>query len=216
MLKTWWFKFIQFGFRLLYNEFAFMYDGVSYVVSIGAWSCWQRASLNFLPSSSQKPILELAHGTGNLQRALIDMGYSPIGLDLSPYMGRIAWRKLYRNPLLPPKLVRGRGQELPFRDNSFDVIVCTFPTNFILEPGTLAEANRVLTAKGTVVIVSNGILKGSGWVSAFLEWLFRITGQRQQVSVDIKEHLAKFGFQVSQTTVPCPNSEAIVLLLTKI
>ena len=39
-------------------------------------------------------MLEIAHGTGNLLLDLISLGFKPVGLDLSPAMGRIASRKL--------------------------------------------------------------------------------------------------------------------------
>jgi hypothetical protein len=47
MKRLWW-GLVRFGFRLLYNEFAFTYDTVSKVVSLGAWRCWQRAALKYL------------------------------------------------------------------------------------------------------------------------------------------------------------------------
>jgi hypothetical protein len=43
-----WWRLVRFGFRLLYNEFAFSYDLVSKVVSLGAWRCWQQSALKHL------------------------------------------------------------------------------------------------------------------------------------------------------------------------
>ena len=58
-------------------------------------------------------VLELAHGTGNLQLDLHAAGYTSIGYDLSPYMGRIARRKMRDNGITP-HLARGMAQALPF------------------------------------------------------------------------------------------------------
>jgi ubiquinone/menaquinone biosynthesis C-methylase UbiE len=78
---TLWRRLLRFGFRLLYNELAFTYDMVSAVVSLGAWRCWTRAALRQLASDGL--ILELAHGTGNLQLDLAAAGRRSVGFDLS-------------------------------------------------------------------------------------------------------------------------------------
>ena len=87
-------------------------------------------------------MLELAHGPGHLLIALKTAGYQPIGIDLSPRMGRQAARRL-RCARLDVPLVRCRAQALPFRSNSFDDAVATFPTNYILDLNTLREVARV-------------------------------------------------------------------------
>src|SRR5215218_1335745 len=92
-MNVWW-RLVRFGFRLLYNECTFLYDRVSAFVSFGAWRAWQRTALLYLPSPKAGRVLELAHGTGDMQIDLRDAGYTSIGLDLSPYMGRITQRKL--------------------------------------------------------------------------------------------------------------------------
>jgi ubiquinone/menaquinone biosynthesis C-methylase UbiE len=117
-MSLWW-RLIGFGFRLLYNELAFTYDLVSYVVSLGAWRCWQKAALKHLDITQGARVLELAHGTGNLQVDLNAAGYKVVGYDLSPYMGRIAERKIRRQNY-PVRLARGRAQQLPFPAGSFD------------------------------------------------------------------------------------------------
>jgi ubiquinone/menaquinone biosynthesis C-methylase UbiE len=87
-------------------------------------------------------ILELAHGPGHLLAALKQAGYEPVGIDLSPRMGRQAARRLRRAGLDAP-LVRCRAEALPFRSGVFDAAVATFPTNFILDPLTLRDIARV-------------------------------------------------------------------------
>src|SRR5690349_21397341 len=112
----WWWRLVRFGFRLLYNEMAFTYDLVSKAVSMGQWRCWQRAAMKYLDPVNPEAyslILELAHGTGDLQLDLYAAGYKSIGYDLSPYMGRIAQHKLNKYQI-DPRLVRGSAQELPF------------------------------------------------------------------------------------------------------
>jgi len=215
VLVDWWWRLVRFGFRLLYNEMAFTYDAVSWIVSLGQWRCWQRSVLDFLPPSSTGLILELAHGTGNLQIDLQKADYQTIAFDLSPYMGQIAKRKLKKHKL-KQDFVRGNVFELPFADDKFASIVCTFPTDFIIQPETLSEIQRVLMVDGKAVIVLNGLLTGGGLVKQFLEWLYRITGQRDDTREQyVGDYFEGYGMIVESMRVPCKGSEAQLVILTK-
>jgi ubiquinone/menaquinone biosynthesis C-methylase UbiE len=215
MSRLWW-RLVRFGFRLLYNELAFTYDLVSWVVSLGAWRCWQRAALKHLDQPVAGRILELAHGTGNLQLDLRAAGYHRIGLDLSPAMGRIASGKLTRQGYALD-LVRGQAQRLPFADASFSAVISTFPTDFILMPETLREVHRVLVAGGQFLIVPNGSLTGGDALAGLIEWLYKITGQREGEGQawDVAGFLGEYGFQARLVTEPCPRSEAQVMVARK-
>jgi SAM-dependent methyltransferase len=175
MLRLWR-ALVRFGFRLLYNELAFTYDLVSRVVSLGEWPCWQRAALNYLPAGKDTRILELAFGTGSFHADLLGQGTLPVGVDLSADMARIAGRKLKRRGL-PVRLFRSRVQALPFADASFAAAVSTFPTDFIVEPETLAEVRRVLIPGGRLVVVINGSFTRRTAATTALDAAYRITGQ---------------------------------------
>ncbi len=212
-MNLWW-SLVKFGFRLLYNELAFTYDWVSYAVSMGAWRCWQRAALKYLIAEPGALVLELAHGTGNLQLDLHAAGYKITGYDLSPYMGRIARGKLTRANL-PVRLVRGRAQQLPYQSGIFAAVISTFPTNFILEPETLREIYRVLEPGGQFLIVPNGVLNAGGAAEAGIEWLYRITGQRGDGGLDAAGFFAQYGFTVEVVQEACPRSVATVVKARK-
>lgn len=213
VFSLWW-RLVAFGFRLLYNEMAFTYDLVSRVVSLGAWPCWQQAALLHIGEDAVS-VLELAHGTGSLQVVMQGRpGWQVTGYDLSPSMGRIASRKL-RKQGLPVRLARGRAQSLPFPDAGFDAVVCTFPTAFILEPATLREIVRVLRPQGRLVVVFNGVLVGGGPLRVFLEWLYRVTGQRAGGTFDPAAYLQPYGFAASLRNEACPRSVARVLVARK-
>jgi ubiquinone/menaquinone biosynthesis C-methylase UbiE len=209
--EVWW-RLVRFGFRLLYNEMAFTYDWVSYAVSLGAWRCWQRATLKHLDMGGL--VLELAHGTGNLQIDLQQAGYQTIGYDLSPYMGRIAAAKL-RQHNLAVRLIRGKAEQLPFASSTFTAVVSTFPTNFIAAPETLSEVHRILRPNGQFIIVPNGILTGGDVTSTGVEWLYRITGQRNDSSASIENFFQPYGFEAQFIEETCPRSIAQVIVARK-
>lgn len=167
---------IKLGFYLLYNHMAFTYDTVAWVVSFGQWAAWRRLVLQFLQTG---PTLELAYGTGGLMVDMATAGLNPVGIDLSPYMARLASRRLSRNGL-PVRLCRAKAQHLPFPDNHFANVIATFPTNYIFEPDTVAEIYRVLTTtpQGRLIIVIEGQLRGPWPIRPFIDWLYRITDQR--------------------------------------
>ncbi len=171
MIYNQWKNLVRFGFRLLYNEMAWTYDVVSWLVSLGEWRHWQQAALPFVAG---KMVLEIGHGPGHMLLALQNLGCTVIGLDLSPYMGQQAQKRTQRTvPLL-----RGMVQDLPFVTAVFDTVLATFPTDYMVEPETLASVYRVLADHGRFVIIPEGHLNGQGQIYRLIDWLFQITGQR--------------------------------------
>jgi ubiquinone/menaquinone biosynthesis C-methylase UbiE len=213
-----WYGAVKFAYRLLYNEFAWTYDLVSWTVSLGEWRSWQRAALKHLNVPRGSRILEIAHGTANFQIDLRTAGLESVAMDLSPYMGGIARRKLMRHRL-PANLVRAKAQELPFPAGSFPAAVTTFPTEFIIDPATLRDIHRVLVPGGRLVIVLNGVLTGGGAARTGVELAYRAAGQRTGVIVEYQERLrTRFeaaGFTLTQHDEPCRISVAQVLVAEK-
>ena len=171
----WWWRLVRFGFRLLYNQFAWTYDAVAFLVSAGEWRAWQRAAISALNLPSGAYILEVAHGTGNLHSDLLRAGYRAVGVDFSRAMGRIASAKLRRHRLTA-NLVRASAGALPFPSGTFEGLICTFPSEFLAQPDTLSEFYRVLSPDGRFAVVLHGVLL-RGWWRPFLDVLFQATGQ---------------------------------------
>lgn len=139
---TWLGKLYIWATHRLYDELAWAYDLVSWVVSLGRWSSWR---LSALDSLAGQRILEIGFGTGELLSAMAERGWEPVGLDASQAMHRVTARKLARRGLDVPR-VSGLTQAMPFPDESFDFIVSTFPAGYILNSATLCEAARMLRA----------------------------------------------------------------------
>lgn len=187
MRGLWWVKFF---FRLLYNEFAWAYDAVAWMVSLGQWTAWGRTTIPYL---SGERVLELAHGPGHLLVAMKVHGLSPVGIDLSPHMGRLVRRRLRKAGLAVP-LVRARAQALPFCNGCFDSAVATFPTEFILDPATLRETARILRGGGGLIVAAWARLSERDPLSRFIGWLYRVTGQAEPLPGGDEKVLTEAGF----------------------
>jgi len=160
---------LDFFFHHLYHSLAFAYDWVAWTVSLGRWSEWTET---VIPYARGTRLLELGHGPGHLQRALLDLGLAAVGLDESAQMSRLARRRLHRSGYAQVNLTRGLGQSLPFAAETFDSIVAAFPAPYIAEARTLSEARRVLRSGGRFIVLfaawpKNGILR----------WVYRVTGE---------------------------------------
>ena len=58
----------------------------------------------------------------------------------------------------------------------------------------------------------NGLLVGGGALRNFLEWLYRITGQREDVTFDVAAHFGPYGFETELLREDCPRSIAQVVV----
>jgi ubiquinone/menaquinone biosynthesis C-methylase UbiE len=204
-------QFLRLAFHLLYYHLAWTYDLVAWLVSFGQWAAWRRTASLFL---QEGPILELAYGTGGFMSDMAACSLSPVGLDLSPYMARIARRRLLRQGAIT-QLIMGQAQHLPFPDASFANVVATFPTEFILDPQTLASAARVLQPGGRLVVVVMGHLKGHALLRGFVEWLYRITGQREIPEPKSLDRLQAFGFVAHWEDATLEGATARLLVATR-
>jgi len=206
-----WLWFVRTFFRLLYGPFAWTYDLVAWLVSWGQWTAWGRVALQALRGPM---VLELGHGPGHLLVAMARRGLTPVGLDLSPQMGRLARRRLRRAGTRVP-LVRARAQALPFRDGSFSDVVATFPTEFIVAPRTVREIVRVLAPDGGIAVVASAWLTGGDPLSRFLEWLYRITGQRGPLPEGSEAVWAESGLALQARWVSLRRSQVLLITGTR-
>ena len=208
-------RFWRFAFHLLYNRFAFAYDFVSRAVSLGHWRMWQRCVMPHLPPDAGV-VLELAHGTGDLQLDLLGAGYRSVALDMSAQMGRLARSKLARNGVTGA-FVRGDALKLPLEDESISAAVCAFPTAFIFQRGCLSELERVMRTGSCAVLVMAGELDGRGPLRFAIRLLYRLTGQVGSLADDSELHqfFGESGFLADRKVMQLAGSRAQLLILTK-
>lgn len=202
---------VRYTLSALYNQMAWAYDAVAWLVSFGQWKAWGRAAL---PHLSGQRILEMGHGPGHLLVAMHRRGVLPVGLDQSPNMGELARRRL-RRAGLPALLVQARAQALPFRDRAFDSAVATFPTEFIIASDTLQEAARVLGRQGRVVIVPGIAFTGRGLPARFLEWLYTVTGQQDLPIPQPWAAITNAGFSLLRIRQPMGIVNVLIIVAEK-
>ena len=182
-------RFLRFAFHHFYNTFAWTYDAVSFIVSLGHWRAWTRAAI---PHVRGTRVLEIAFGAGNLQLDMRAAGFMPLGLDLSAAMTRITLSKL-RRAQQQPKLTRGSVLQLPFADGVFDSLVLTFPPGFLRVPAAIAEMRRVLNRTGRIIVVDGGWIRQPQIVSGLINLAFRFTGATD-IGADHTQLLRAAGF----------------------
>lgn len=165
--------FLRLFFKLLYHQFAWTYDWVAAIVSLGQWKSWV---LSVLPYLHGPALLEIGYGPGHLQAALHAHGLCPVGLDESRWMGQIARLRL-RKFEFAPLLVNGYAQFIPFPNASFNQVVSTFPSDYIYDLNTLAEIRRVLLPGGELLVLPLAWITSRAFLHRLAAWLFINTGE---------------------------------------
>jgi ubiquinone/menaquinone biosynthesis C-methylase UbiE len=147
--RSWLARLYLWACERLYDELAWQYDLVSWLVSMGQWQRWQSA---IWPELRGRDVLELGSGTGMMLTQAAARNLRITGVDRSPRMLAVAHSKLTRRGMDVP-LLCGDGRALAVAAGAFDTIFATFPAGYILEPDTLAEIHRILRPGGRLVIV---------------------------------------------------------------
>ena len=206
-------------FRLLYHSMAWMYDLVASIVSLGRWKGWVLAAEALLPGQR---VLELGFGPGHLQARLQASGRQVYGLDESAQMTRLAYRRLAArraNQGSLPRLARGLAQALPYPAASFDSVVATFPTLYIIHPATLAEIRRVLRPGGRLVVLSAAWHTGRSLPERLMAFIFRITGEvpRDEPKDDstFAQPYEQAGFAAQLKWVDVPGSRLLFIIAAR-
>ena len=126
------------------------------LVSCGGWVNSIMAILPYLPGPN---VLELGYGPGHLQLALSQAGRKVAGIDISRQMGKITRRRMGREGQ-EYRLVNGYAQSLCFPQQTFQQVVATYPSEYIFDPLSLQEIQRVLAPGGQLVILITAWLTG--------------------------------------------------------
>jgi len=164
-------------------------------------------------------ILEVAVGTGLVFKDILKRNLSGTnkGIEISPSMVSRAKKRLHKLDRSNYTLEIGNAYQLPYQDNSFDLVINNFMLDLLPEEdfaGVLSEFYRVIKPSGRAVISTMAF--GEFWYNKFWYWVARkfpdlLTGCRP---VSIVHSLEDVGFtvgqivQISQNTFPAEVVEA--------
>lgn len=213
-MNTLYHALVRWAFERFYREGAWAYDVVAALVSGGHWRAW---ALSVLPHLSGR-VLELGCGTANLQLELAGataLSFSA-GVDRSPQMLAIARRKA-RRLSRALQLVRAEAGALPFATASFEYVVATFPSEYIVDRATLAEVKRVLAPGGRLLIVLAAQLEASSLYRRLVELAYRATLQRTPRDLPaaglspVGRALAGAGFRPHERWVAAPGGRVFLI-----
>ena len=152
-------------FETLYKN-KYLYRFASSVPFAGQWRVWQRLVLSRLHGHD---VLELGCGLGDLLADMSEAGYLCHAVEQSPQMVRATRETLQRRKLdKKVTVIQGSAQHLPFSNASFDTVVSTFPSEYIYDPDTIAEVERVLRPGGRLIVVEGANLLPIGFLQPFL------------------------------------------------
>ncbi|HKF37624.1 MAG TPA: class I SAM-dependent methyltransferase [Ktedonobacteraceae bacterium] len=152
-------------FETLYKN-KYLYRFASTVPFAGQWRAWQRL---VLPRIHGHDVLELGCGLGDLLADMAEAGHACLAVEQSPQMVAAARETLQRRKLDEKAwVIQGSAQHLPFSNASFDTVVSTFPSEYIYDPTTTAEVERVLRPAGRLIVIEGANLLPVGFLQPLL------------------------------------------------
>lgn len=140
----------------MFDSISERYDFLNHVLSMNIDKGWRKQVVKIAAAENPKQILDVATGTGDLAIALTKANPEKItGIDISNGMLEVGRKKIAGKELSPIiTLQQADSENLPFEDNSFDIVTVAFGVrNFEnLEKG-LSEIRRVLRPGGKALVL---------------------------------------------------------------
>ncbi|KRL90923.1 bifunctional demethylmenaquinone methyltransferase/2-methoxy-6-polyprenyl-1,4-benzoquinol methylase UbiE [Lactobacillus kalixensis] len=153
----------------IFSRVAPKYDVMNNIISLGIQKKWRRLFLDTLNPENQNNFLDLCCGTGDSTIDLLKKGDRVVGLDFNEPMLKIAKRKSKEKKLDESiDWVKGNAMDLPFRDDSFDLVTICFGLRNVPDARQVtSEVYRVLKPGGCFAVLemsqpTNPVIK-LGW-----------------------------------------------------
>lgn len=139
----------------MFSAIAPSYDLNNRVHSLWRDQAWRKAAVRFAQLQNGERVLDVATGTGDLARAFAREKVSEVvGLDFTQAMLDVAAQKPTPPGTAPISYVRGDAMDLPFEDQTFDVVSIAFGIRNVLDPlKAISEFHRVLRPGGRCLIL---------------------------------------------------------------
>lgn len=161
--------------RDLFGGLPGRYDVLAELLSFGQNRRWRSAVVDAVASGHPGPgrVLDVATGTAGVALLLSERTDADIvGVDLTEQMlrhGRDRVRGRGRSDRV--HLLVGRGEQLPFPDQSFDALTFSYLLRYVSDPAaTIAELARVVRPGGVVASLEFAVPTNPMWRQAW--WLY--------------------------------------------
>lgn len=191
---------------MAYSALTPVYDVTLEVLGFGR--SFKAAVAQLADVTPGEALLDLGCGTGTLLQALIarQPAATFTGIDPDPQVLSVARRRLAHSPR-PVELVEGYAQDLPFPDESFDVVISTLIFHHMPDPvkvSALHEVRRVVSSKGRFLLVNFGappslLARPLLAIGSFFDGRENI---RANLAGELPGMLTAAGFQVHEVSRP--------------
>jgi demethylmenaquinone methyltransferase/2-methoxy-6-polyprenyl-1,4-benzoquinol methylase len=152
--------------RELFDGLPSRYDQLAEILSMGQNRRWRQAMVDAVIPARPRRILDVATGPAGVALQLAQRTTATVtGIDLTPEMLREAARNIaQRHRAERVQLVAGRGEELPFPDDSFDALTFTYLLRYVRDPAaTIRELVRVVKPGGIIANLEFHVPAGPVW-----------------------------------------------------
>ncbi len=124
---------------------------------------WYRLVSEYLVPLKDKRVLEVACGRGGFASRMASLGAVTFGADFSATALRIARRKQLQNSGAPVAFVQADAQQLPYADESFDIVVSCETIEHLPRPGVaLKEMARICRSGGLLYLTTPNYFNAMG------------------------------------------------------
>jgi demethylmenaquinone methyltransferase/2-methoxy-6-polyprenyl-1,4-benzoquinol methylase len=159
----------------LFATIARRYDLINDLQSFGLHRRWKRRVAELAAVKPGQCALDLCCGTGDLALALAQLGAEATGLDFSSQMLEVAETRRQKNSKLKVqslKFIQGDAQQIPFPDNSFDIVTVGYGLRNLTSWETgLDEMLRVAKPGARLIVLDFGKPANALWRAIYFTHL---------------------------------------------
>lgn len=148
----------------LFARIARRYDLINDLQSFGLHRNWKRRVVDLAKVTPDARALDLCCGTGDIAFALAQRGANVTGLDFSAQMLEVAAARHAKNKSSNLAFVQGDATQLPYADNSFDIVTVGYGLrNLASWQRGIEEMFRVAKPGGRVIVLDFGKPSNALW-----------------------------------------------------